>query len=225
MNNKEKKTLLYFLKENYSTRALDELLDYNPKKSKGWNSFNIQKKFHLFTEDKGKLFLYKKRHALRIIKKIEEINKPGSIDILIAADPPTIIQKYKNSYLLAESDKSLAEILSGESRNIIYEIFKDKRGLVESCQINKCNNLVLQTCHYSKSRPTLLMNSANKNKVDLNGLFMYKLYNVFNDFLVYHKTAKAVAFLCQKHHLQLDGLEKNGPILSYRSFKSRINWK
>ena len=69
------------------------------------------------------------------------------------------------------------------------------------------------------------MNSAEKNRVDLGSLFMYDIYNVFNDFLLDHKESRAVVFLCRKHHTELDGLERSAPRTSYILFKSRINWK
>ena len=56
MDKQEKTTLLYFLKANYSNREIDKKLGYNPKRSKGWKSWEILKKFFLTNNDKGKLF-------------------------------------------------------------------------------------------------------------------------------------------------------------------------
>ena len=178
MDKQEKTTLFYFLKANYSTREIDKKLGYNPKRSKGWKSWDILKNFFLSNDDKGKLFIYKARHAQKIINKIPEINRPGAIDILIAANKPTLIKKYEDSFLLAKSDESLMKIMSGETRNLVRDIFLPQKRLMGICQIKGCGETKLDTCHYKKDRPTIFIDSASRNKNELGDLFMYDIYKM-----------------------------------------------
>ena len=224
MDKQEKTTLLYFLKANYSNREIDKKLGYNPKRSKGWKSWEILKKFFLTNNDKGKLFIYKTRQAEKIINKIPEINGPGAIDILIAANKPTLIKKYENSFLLAKSDESLVKILSGETRNLVRDIFLPQKRLMGICQVKGCSETKLDTCHYKKDRPTIFINSALRFKNELGDLFMYDIYKIFEDFLLSHKEKRSVVFLCKLHHRQLERLEKTGTKNLLNSFKRKIEW-
>lgn len=224
MDKQEKTTLLYFLKANYSTREIDKKLGYNPKRSKGWKSWDILKNFFLSNDDKGKLFIYKTRQAQKIINKIPEINRPGAIDILIAVNKPTLIKKYEDSFLLAKSDESLVKIMSGETRNLVRDIFLPQKRLTGICQIKGCSETELDTCHYKKDRPTIFIDSASRFKNELGDLFMYDIYKIFEDFLLSHKEKRSVVFLCKSHHRQLERLEKTGTKNLLNSFKRKIEW-
>ena len=46
----EKTILFYFLKYNYSMREIDKILGFDPKKSKGWESWDILNKYHIKKE-------------------------------------------------------------------------------------------------------------------------------------------------------------------------------
>ena len=73
----EKDVLLYFLKRQVTpTRQLDKTkLGLSPKKSKGFSSWAILKKYNLRNEDKHKLFIYGQKQAQSIINQISKIKK------------------------------------------------------------------------------------------------------------------------------------------------------
>ena len=187
-------------------------------------SWDILKNFFLSNDDKGKLFIYKTRQAQKIINKIPEINRPGAIDILIAVNKPTLIKKYEDSFLLAKSDESLVKIMSGETRNLVRDIFLPQKRLMGICQIKGCGETKLDTCHYKKDRPTIFIDSASRFKNELGDLFMYDIYKIFEDFLLSHKEKRSVVFLCKLHHRQLERLEKTGTKNLLNSFKRKIEW-
>ena len=49
---KDKNILFYFLKGSFSTRKIDEKICFDPIKSKGWESWNVLKKYGLKNSDK-----------------------------------------------------------------------------------------------------------------------------------------------------------------------------
>ena len=134
----KKDVLLYFLKAGYSTRQLDKTkLGLSPKKSKGFSSWAILKKYNLRNEDKHKLFIYGQKQAQSIINQISKNKKVGAIDDLIKINKPTNLKKYLNSYLLTDSEESLEKILSGETRNIIRNFFLPQKKLIGRCQFKR----------------------------------------------------------------------------------------
>jgi len=223
MKRDEINILLYFLKGSYSTRELDSKLGFLSKKTKGWKSWEILKKYNISTHDKGKLFIYNQTQAKKIIRDIPKVNKPGAIDILITTNRPSNIEKYRNSFLLAESEEKLNKILSGETRNIIRHIFLPQKKLAGLCQYKNCNKTNLETAHYKKGRIELFIASASKFKTDLNDLYMFDLYKIFEDFLYVHSEKKSVCFLCRNHHREFDK-KKRSNISAYRLFKRNIEW-
>tara|TARA_Y100000768_G_scaffold284119_1_gene218678 strand:+ start:657 stop:1340 length:684 start_codon:yes stop_codon:yes gene_type:complete len=224
MTKKEKEVLLYFLKAGYSTRQLDKIkLGLDPNLTKGYSSWEILKKYKLRDEDKHKLFIYNKKQSDNIILKLSELNKKGAIDILIASNKPTNIDKYCNSYLLAESEDSLEKIMSGETRNITRNFFLSQKKIIRECQYKNCKAQKLETCHFKRSRPEIFKKSASKFKKDLNGLFLFDLYRIFEDYLYSHKEKKSVCFLCKYHHQELDRLERKSKV-KLREYAKDIEW-
>lgn len=224
MTKDEKDVLLYFLKAGYSTRELEKKrLGLDPKRTIGFESWEILKKYHLRDEDKQSLFIYGQQQALNIISQIPVIGKTGAIDILIKSNRPNNIEKYHNSFLLADSEDSLEKILSGETRNIIRDFFLPQKRLIGQCQFKNCNIESLDTCHFRKSRPEIFKNSASKFRKNLNGLYLYDLYNIFKDYLESHKIKKSVCFLCKEHHNQLAQKEKQSKT-ALNKFSKNIEW-
>ncbi|MCH8903279.1 MAG: hypothetical protein IIA45_05130 [Bacteroidetes bacterium] len=223
MNKTEITVLLYFLKAGYSTRELDQKLGFSSRKSKGWQSWKILKKYGLTSEDKGKLFIYTERQSKKIIRKIPEIMAPGAIDILITANRPANLEKYRNSFLLTDSEFSLYKILSGETKNLIQYFFSPQKKLIGLCQYKNCKITNLDTVHNKTDRPTTFTNSASKFKTNLNGLLMFDLYKIFEDFLYAHSEKKCVCFLCKDHHLKLHRKEKESKN-ALRLYKRNIQW-
>lgn len=224
MTKSEKDVLLYFLRAGFSTRQLDKLiLELNPKITKGFSSWEILKKYKLRKEDKHKLFIYGVNQAKNIILKINTIDKVGAIDILIKANRPSNIEKYFDAHILAKSEKSLEKILSGETRNIIRDFFLPQKRIIGECQYKNCNTKNLDTCHFKKSRPEIFRKSASKYKKDLNGLFLFDLHKIFEDFLDSHKEKRSVCFLCRYHHNKLANAEKSSKT-DFKRYTKDIEW-
>ena len=199
---KDKNILFYFLKGSFSTRKIDEKIGFDPIKSKGWESWNVLKKYGLKNSDKGKLYIFSSTEAKRIIKKF--LNNENDLDSIINDSEIALLKKYKNSYLLAKSEKDFVNIMSGETRNITRSFFITSKKLVGTCQYKGCRSTKLETAHFKKDRPQIFMNSAKKFRVEYDGLYKYNLYNVFYDFLLSHSQKKSICFLCKRHHNELD---------------------
>ncbi|MEA2004482.1 MAG: hypothetical protein U9O53_06035, partial [archaeon] len=155
MDDKEFDILLNFLKSGLSTRQLDRLLGINDKN--GWISWRILKKYGIKKYDKSKLFFYSTRQSENIIRKLIKSHEKSSIDSLITKNPPANLEKYKNTFVIADSEKSFYKIMSGETRNIIKNFFNPKKKLIGKCQFINCkvNNSQIDTVHFLKDRPEI----------------------------------------------------------------------
>jgi len=205
MDKTENLVLLGFLKNSLSTRELDKLLGYNKKKTKGWKSFEILKKYNLKNEDKGKLFLYSNSQSLKIIKELKKYN----LNQLIR-EPPKIVQKYSNSKILAKSEEDFYKVIGGETRNIIQSFFSPLKKIVGHCQYKGCNNKDLDTVHLKLDRPKIFKNSAKELAIKRKEYFEYPIMKTMIKFLKFHQNKGVICFLCKKHHLELHRLEKKG---------------
>lgn len=224
MNNyQESIVLLNFLKSGLSTRQLDKLLSYN--NSRGWVSWDILKKYLLKNSDKGKLFLYSTAQSKQIIDLLVKRKKVGLIDDLINLHQPNNIQKYKNTYVMADSEKSFYNIFSGETRNIIRDFFNPEKKLIGKCQYHDCKNKgQIDTVHFTKDRPKIFVECAKINKVKFNEeLSKFDVYKTMKCFLKNHSKNKSICFLCKVHHNEFHKKEKEGkPVI--KEFKRKINF-
>jgi len=221
MNKKEYRVLLNFLKSALSTRQLDNLLGYD--NTRGWVSWEILKKYKLKNSDKGKLFLYSTIQSKMIIGQLAKEIKEDLIDEIIRLNPPNNLQKYKNTWVIAESEKSFYNILSGETRNIIRDFFNPEKKLIGKCQFKDCMNKgQIDTVHFGKDRPQIFMDCAKINKIIFDTeLFKYDVYKTMKCFLKSHAKSKSICFLCKKHHNELHDKEKKGKN-QLRGFKKQI---
>ena len=204
--------LLNFLKSGMSTRELDGVLGHSSEKTKGWKSWEILKKYSLRNEDKGKLFLYSERQSKEIIRKL--IRNPDNriIDKLIIKNPPINLEKYRNAYVIADSEKSFYNIFSGETRNIIQSFFNPKKKLIGKCQFRGCTSkqVQLDTVHYGQERPAIFMRCASRSKRPERRMFRYDVYQTMKCFLKAHSRKGTICFLCKKHHNEFHRVEKLG---------------
>jgi len=221
MDNKEYIVLLNFLKSGLSTRQLDKLLGH--KNTRGWVSWDILKKYKLKNSDKGKLFLYSTVQSRKIISLVMKENKEDVIDKLLKLNPPNNLEKYNGTFVIADSEKSFYNILSGETRNIIRNFFNPEKKLIEKCQFKNCKNKgQIDTVHFKKDRPQIFMDCAKiKKKRFKKGLFKFDVYNTMKCFLQSHSKNKSICFLCKKHHNELHDKEKKGKN-QLREFKKKI---
>lgn len=210
--------LLNFLKSAFSTRKLDAMLGFS--KSKGWKSWDILKKYNLTDCDKGKLFLYTENQSKKFIKKIME--KKDNLENLIKNNPPTNLQKYRDIFIIAKSEKALYSAFSGETRNIVRDFFSPQKKLASHCQFFNCNNKNIDTVHLIKDRPQIFMEGAAKNKVTFEDSFKYDIYQIMIYFLQTHAKSKSICFLCKNHHNELHKLERKSSKRELNEFKNQI---
>jgi len=222
MDNTEFIVLLNFLKSGLSTRHLDMLLGHN--NTRGWKSWDILKKYKLRDTDKRKLFLYSTKQSKKIITKLITDPEEGLIDFLIKDNSPSNLEKYRNTYVLARSEKSFYNILSGETRNLIRDFFNPKKKLIGKCQYKACNikNSQIDTVHFNRDRPEIFIQCAIKNKSkDRGNLIRFNVYNTMKCFLMSHSKQKSVCFLCKNHHNEFHRAGKIGKI-KLTEFKRKI---
>ena len=157
---------------------------------------------------------------------MEKSNKK-SLEILIRDSPPNSIEKYRDTYVLANSEKSFYDIFSGETRNTIRNFFSSKKKLMGKCQFRGCSkkNVLLDTVHFTENRPRIFMTCARKfrNK-SRNQLFKYEVYGTMECFLYSHRQKRSVCFLCKAHHNRFHDAERQS-MSSLKKFKSKILWQ
>lgn len=221
MDSNEFTVLLNFLKSGLSTRKMDKLLGYS--NTRGWLSWDILKKYNLQNSDKGKLFLYSTRQSKEIISKIIKENREEITDLLVKDNHPKNLEKYRNTFVIAESEKKFYGIFSGETRNIIRDFFNPEKKLVSKCQYKDCNGKKSQidTVHYLKDRPEIFIECAGKYKNRSDNMFQFDVYKTMKCFLKRHSKVKSVCFLCKNHHNEFHKAEKSGKTI-LREFKRKI---
>ncbi|MBI1934887.1 hypothetical protein HYS31_00455 [Candidatus Woesearchaeota archaeon] len=209
MNKKEYGVLINFLKSGLSTRQLDKLLGHN--NTKGWFSWDILKKYKLTNYDKGKLFLHSINQCKNAIRQLE-VKKERTVNEFIKLNQPVNLHKYKNVFIIAESEKKFYSAMSGETRNIVRDFFHSKKKSIGKCQYGGCSdNKQIDTVHLRKNRPQIFIDSAKKNKELLNeGLFKFDLYGTMKGFLITHAKRNSICFLCKNHHNEFHKNEKTG---------------
>ncbi|MFC1789650.1 hypothetical protein ACFLYY_01590 [Patescibacteria group bacterium] len=195
----EKNILFDYLRNNLSTRKLCKKYP-EIKDSTGFKSHDILKKFKLWKEDKGRLFLFTKKEALY---KIERIFKNGR-DVLDLMVEPKNFRKYKHLYVIAKNEDSLYSLMNGELRNLIQSFFKERKKQYGICQYKDCKNKNLDVAHHHKrDRKKLLRIVASKNKIKDGNYYKFDIYKIIINFLNLHKN-NTVMFLCKKHHKLYD---------------------
>jgi len=195
----ESKVLFDYIRNNLSTRKICKKY-YEINDSTGFKSHNILKKFKLKKEDKGKLFLFSKKEALKKIEKI--IEKDTSV--LNNIGEPIKFKKYKNIYVLAKNEESLYWLMNGELRNLIQSFFKERKKQYAICQYKRCENNNFDVAHsHKRDRKKLFKIAATKNKTKERDYYKFDIYQTIIDFLNLHQN-NAVFFLCKKHHNMYD---------------------
>src|SRR3989338_1941856 len=220
MDKKEYDVLINFLKSGLSTRKLDKLLGHS--NTKGWVSWDILKEYKLTNPDKGKLFLYSINQCKMVIRQLEE-KKERIVDEFIKLNQPGNIDKYRNIFVIAKSEKKFYSAMSGETRNIVRDFFHSEKKIIGKCQYGGCSDSgQIDTVHLRKKRPQIFTDSAKKNKeIFSKGLFKFDIYGTMKDFLITHSKRHSICFLCKKHHNEFHKKEKSGK-KELRSFIQKI---
>jgi hypothetical protein len=173
----EEIVLLNFLKSGFSTRNLDTLMGLSQIKTKGWNSWDILKKYQLDKNDKGKLYLYSNSQCIEFINSLMKNPKVGSLYKYIKSAKPKIYEGYFDKYVLARSPTAFYLIFTGETRNITQGFFSYNKKLIGICQFKDCYETSLETAHFKISRPKIFKKCAKKN--ELGNFLNYKIYDVY----------------------------------------------
>ena len=127
---------------------------------------------------------------------------------MIKKNPPTNLQKYKDIFIIAKSEKALYSAFSGETRNLIRDFFSPQKKLVGHCQFLNCSKEDIDTVHLNRNRPEIFMDCATKNKTIFENCFKYDIYKIMTCFLQEHSKPRSICFLCKQHHNELHRLEK-----------------
>ena len=202
----EEKVLLNFLKSNLTTRQLDAYLGHDPALSKGWTSWKILKKYNLKTEDRGILFTFRTQECKKIISEIIKLDERNLIERILYSARPRHLEKYSDTYIIADSHEKVLSVLSGEVRNITQSFFNPLKKIVGSCQYMECENTNLDTVHLKSSRPEIFMDACEYAYDSVTE--KYSVYELMKEYLQLHSKKRSVCFLCKKHHNKLGKYEK-----------------
>ncbi len=215
----EELVVLNFLKSNLSTRQLDKLLGYNPKQSKGWESWNILKKYKLENADRGRLFCFKNNECVAIVKNIMNLGERVDIESLFIDSRPKHLESYRDTFILAPSSGKVYKVLEGEVRNITLSFFTPLKKTIGKCMFVDCNNTNLDTVHFVKSRPEIFMLASEFGHISNSD--KYDVYKTMRQYLQLHAKKNSICFLCKKHHQELHVSEKTGG-KKLKDFKDKI---
>ncbi len=207
-NTKDKDVLLHFLKSGLSTRQLDNMLGHDSVNSKGFKSWKILKKYNIQDKDKNKLFCFRKQESLAIIKGIMVAQDRKKVDIIFKSTKPKFFEKYRDIYIVTNSDLKVLTMLSGEVRNITQSFFSPLKKIVTTCQFPECNRNDLDTVHLQKSRPDNLKIACDHGYIS--GTEKYDVYKILLQYIHLHSKKNSLCFLCKKHHVELSVYEKMG---------------
>lgn len=202
----EKNVLLNFLKFGLSTRQLDNHIGYNSKKTKGWQSWRILKKYKIESIDQNKLFCFRTQESLIIIKDIISAKNRNEVKNILNKAEPNFFEKYRSVYIVADSKDKVLTVLSGEVRNITQSFFSPLKKLIGSCQYPDCNGKNLDTVHLMKSRPEIFKLACDFGCI--NNSKKYDVYKILRQYIHLHTNKKSICFLCKKHHNELTKYEK-----------------
>ena len=201
----EYKILFDYLFEGLPARAIckrhAELKDPN-----GFKSHEIYHgKYKLEEKHKGILFFMGVKKAKAKIKDIMHNHNLKSIDPE-RLNPP-VLDRYRETFVLAKDENCAYYILDGELRNLVQKAYKSHKQN-RTCQVKGCKEERLDIAHRMEERKELFLHVARDNTTEEGELNKYDVYNIMKKFLLSHKPKK-IYFLCRKHHTQYDNLKKN----------------
>ena len=157
------------------------------------------------SKDKGKLFIYSEQQVKIIIKKYLSEREIPLVDIIEMIKAKSIIENYKNSYLIARDVEQAKDILGPIARNLIQTLFRKTKIEIGKCEFDVCPEVKLQTAHIDIDRPKFLKDAIRKIGKNEGRYNIFKILEVFlND----HKKKGCVRFLCKEHHDELDSYKK-----------------
>jgi len=222
MSDKEVSILLNFLKSGLTTRELDHRLGLDPKKTKGWPSWEILKKYHLLNSDRSRFFCYTEQQCRKIIADVMRAGNKAGVRKVLSQAIPNNLEKYRDTYVVAKSEGDFLNIFSGETRNITQNFFSPLKKLTSHCQFHGCAKKQLDTVHILRSRPSMFRESARKSIVGrVIRLNVYNIYQTMYFYLQAHSKKRSICFLCKTHHRKLHDSE-NKSRKALEAFKHRI---
>lgn len=203
--------LMAFLRDGASTRQIDHRLGHDPRRTRGWQSWDVLKRSHLRRGDKGSLFVLSRREAVTAIQSVMAARNRRSVKSILDGAKASCLSRYDSVSLLAPSERAFYAVIEGETRNLVQRFFNTRKQSVGRCQFRGCRDSgALDTVHLRRSRPELFLASARRHRRRVaNGLFRYDVRATMKDFLTAHLVQDSVAFLCKRHHRMTERLPRN----------------
>lgn len=214
--------LINYLKSGLTTRELDRRLGHNSKKTKGWRSWRVLKRYRLVNADKGRLFLLTERQCKATIESIAAAATREAVDSVLAKATPMQLKKYAGTFVNAPSPDAFYGIFSGETRNIIQRFFLPLKTITRHCQYKGCGASDLDTVHFMKDRPSLFKMAASQSIVKREGgSITFDVRKTMERYLLLHRPRRSICFLCKKHHASLHRAERKSRMAA-RKYKADI---
>jgi hypothetical protein len=203
--------LMAFLRDAASTRDVDGRLGYDPRRTRGWQSWTVLKRHHLNPTDKGSLFLLSRREATTTIQALMRAHRRSSVKQLLDRVKPSSLARYESVFVLAPSERAFYRVIEGETRNLVQRFFDGRKQAAGRCQFRGCRHVgSLDTVHLRRSRPGLFLASARRHRNRAGKkLFRFDVHGTMADFLTAHLIPHSVAFLCRRHHRMADRIPKS----------------
>lgn len=224
------RALKLFLVHGYSKRSICRMIEEIPGDGNNGNSAQkiINKKYKLKEEHRGCLFLHKKDEFESIIKKILLGKDLCKKDMKINYGRFT--KKYKGTYIKLDKNyevDNLHNVLNGELRNLIQQVFNPLKKDIGMCQYCKSKDNIenAHACGKGESRPDIFKKCVKElNKDDY-----ISIEDLMKMFLEKHKNHEGrrtkippMLYLCREHHLQYDKLAENLDSDKYKEFVDKL---
>jgi hypothetical protein len=205
------KVLVAFLRDGASTREIDHRLGHDPRRTRGWKSWDVLKRYHLRHGDKGSLFVLSQRETATAIRAILKAPGRSPVKKVLDAVKASSLARYDSVFVLAPSARAFYALIEGETRNLVQRFFNGRKQAVGRCQFPGCRRSnALDTVHLRRSRPELLLSSARRHTRRVaKRVFRFDVHATMEDFLTAHLARDAVAFLCKQHHRLAQGIPKS----------------
>ena len=205
------KVLVAFLRDGASTRDIDHRLGHDPRRTRGWQSWDVLKRYHLHHGDKGSLFVLGQRETATAVRAILKARTRSSVKKVLDAVKASCLARYYSVFVLAPSERAFYALIEGETRNLVQRFFDGRKQAVGRCQFRGCRTSdALDTVHLRRSRPELFLSSARKHRRRVaKRVFRFDVRATMEDFLTAHLTRDSVAFLCKPHHRLAEGIPKS----------------
>jgi hypothetical protein len=210
LNRNDAKILILFLRDGASTREIDNRLGHDPRRTRGWHSWDVLKQYRLRHRDKGSLFVLGSRETGAAIRAIVKARTRSAVQKILDDVKASCLQRYDSTFVLAPSERAFCRLMEGETRNLIQRFFDGRKRSVGQCQFRGCRVAdALDTVHFRHSRPVLFLPSARRHRRYVaKDVLRFDVRATMEDFLTAHLARDSVVFLCKQHHRMSEELPR-----------------